>query len=259
MGKKLSLLVAIVYAFILVPVIIVVVSSFSASRFITFPPQGWSLIWYENFLTEPLWMNALYASATLAVLAPLISIIISIPAAITMTRYNFRFKDSLRTFLLSPLTVPVVLIGISLAMLQREIGLLGSLQGLLIGHLILTLPYAVRSIMVSLEGLPTSIEEAAINLGATPFQTFYKITLPLMRPGIIAAALYGFIWSFEDVSVSVFLAGRTTTLPVRMWGYIYYKDDPTIAAISTFCVVLVIAAFLLLQKTVREKTLYGAM
>ena len=259
MGKKLLLLATIVYIFILAPVGIVIVSSFSASRFITFPPQGWSLTWYESFLTERLWMNAFYISVTLAVLAPLTSIIVSIPAAIAMVRYNFRFKDPIRTFFLSPLSIPAVLVGIALALFLREIGLLGSSLGFFVGHIIITLPYAIRSLMVSLEGLPTSIEEAATNLGANPFQVFYKIILPLMKPGIMASALYGYIWSFEDVSISVFLAGTVTTLPVRMWGYIYHKDDPTIAAISTFCLLLILVVFLLVQMKIGEETLYGVM
>lgn len=252
-----TIIITLLYFFIVFPQIIVIAASFNEASFVYFPPKGFSFKWYIAFFTNSLWIKALYLSLILAISAVVISILISLPAAIAIIRYDFKLRGFVKSLLLSPLITPTVLLGIGLAVLYSRLGIYGSFESITMGHVLIVLPYTLRSLMVSLQGLPRSIEEAAKTLGASPLRTFWSITLPLIRPGIISGILLSFIWSFEDVTLTIFLAGtETTTLPVRMWGYVFFFDDPTIAAISTVCLILSLAIFLALNKVVGVRGLF---
>jgi len=253
----------VMYMFILIPFTVIVGSSFSASQYVTFPPEGLSFKWFVHVLTSYDWMFAFFLSTVLALVAMIIAILVSLPAAKVLAKHKLKIMGQdvnvgLRTFFLSPIVIPMIVFGIGIAITLQTIGLYGTFPGLVIGHLIIVVPYVLRSLIVSFEGIPDSIEEAAVTLGATPVKTFFKITLPLAKSGLIAGSLFGFIWSFENVTVSIFLSvPEVTPLPVKMWGYLSEFADPSLCAVATIFIVLAFSVFIALYKRMGKASMFA--
>lgn len=245
------LFVLLVVGFVVLPVVVVAVVSFGEAPYLEFPPANWSSRWYVDILRRPEWVSSIAISLELAVTASLLSVVIGGLASLGIHRHVFLGRDAVTSFLLSPLLIPGILVGMALLMLSSRAGLGGGFELLVAGHVLVTMPYVVRLVLASLPGAAQSLEEAALTLGADPVTALWRITLPAIRPGLVAGGIFAFVTSFDNVSISLFLTRPTTaTLPVRILNAIEYSWDPSIAAVSTLSVVLGLVLMLALDRTV---------
>jgi len=234
----------------LAPVVMTIVLSWSQS--FTFPPTGFTLRWYANFVSRPEFISGLKVSLILGALVVVVSTIVGIGISLTLTRQVTRGRAALNFFFVSPIVLPRVAVGVALFLFFIATQVQGTLFRLLILHLIVTCPYVVATVTASLQGLDPSFEEAAMNLGASPFETFRRVTLPLIQPGIVAGAIFAFVVSFDEVTASVFLTdARTQTFAVALFLYLERGTiDPTVAAASSFMLVLVAVIGIVLARYV---------
>jgi putative spermidine/putrescine transport system permease protein len=228
-----------IYLFILAPILITIPASFSDSQFIAALPQGLSLRWYRHFFETPGLTGAMVLSFRLASLATIIALVIGTLAAFALVHYRFRGRGAMRALAMSPMIIPGLILGLALLIFFTRIGVAGSFTSLLIAHVVIAVPYAIRTISASLSGLDKRLTEAAASLGATPIATFRTVTLPLLKAGLLASAVFTFVTSLDELIVTLFLVGpRLSTLPVEMYNYIEFTSDPTIAAISVLLIAL---------------------
>jgi ABC-type spermidine/putrescine transport system permease subunit II len=240
-----------VYVVLLFPLLIVVAISFTSGAGVDFPPPGFSLRWFQYIANRPEFVSGTVNSLVLAVIATVLALILGVLASIGMVRYRFRGKQIVEALFLAPLIVPSLIIGVSLLYFFSTIGLMDSFQRLVLAHLILTVPYTIRSVSATLYGLDPSYEEASRIMGADQARTFRKILLPLLRPGIVVACLFAFIISFDNFNLSIFLINaNTVTLPVRILTYLQFQFDPSIAAVSTVLLVVTVAILAVAERTV---------
>ena len=249
--------VASAFALMLAPVATVMAISVFRQEIVSFPPLGFTLEWYANAWQRQEFARGFLSSLQVALLATLAGVPLGTAAAFALVRARPPGGSALNTLLLGPLAVPGVVAGTALYMfylraefwLDRDIT--STLEGLVAAHALLTIPWTVRLVTASLQGLDLSVEEAAANLGARPFTVFRRVTLPAMRPGIIAACLFSFIQSFENLELSLLLVGPgRTTLPVAMLNYLEFRIDPTLAAVATVQILLVGALMLVTDRFV---------
>lgn len=239
------------YGFLLAPIVVVLVASFTAAEFVSFPPKGFSLRWYAEIARHADFLHSALLSLALAIATAVGSCAIAVPAAMALVRHRFPGRDFLATVFLSPLMLPSVVIGIALLQFSSRHGLLGNPAMLWLAHLVIASPYCLRLTMASLTGFDRNLELAARNLGAGRLQAFRRVTLPLIAPGVAAGAAFAFIVSFDDLVVSLFLASPTlTTLPVRIYNYIDQSSSPMITAVGALLVLLATAIVVLLDRTV---------
>jgi putative spermidine/putrescine transport system permease protein len=225
--------------FVVTPLIAVIWVSFFSNKIISLPPQGYSLAWYLNAWRLDDFREGFILSLKVAVTATVIGLLIAVPASLAVVRGRFPGKPLVSTILLSPMMIPGVVAGsaIYIYYIQFEIltswQLAAKFQGLVAAHVVLTIPWVVRLVTASLVGVNQSIEEAALNLGARPWRVFWRITLPSIRPGLIAGGMFSFIASFTDLEKSIFLIGPgSTTLPIAIINYLEWNLDPTVAAVA---------------------------
>jgi putative spermidine/putrescine transport system permease protein len=245
-------------AYILTPLVFVTWLAFFRQEIPSFPPEGYSLRWFQAIPGNDRFVSGFLLSLELAVVATAIGLSLGLPAALCLARLRFTGREALSSLLLLPLVVPGIVLGIALYVFHVEVELatglpiLGSLGGLIAGHVLLVIPWTVRLVMASLIGLDRSIEEAAQSLGANRFTTFRRVTLPAIRPGVVAAALFGFVSSFGNLEMSLFIVGPgRTTLPIAILQYLEWKIDPTIAAVSVLQIALIATAMLITDRFVK--------
>jgi putative spermidine/putrescine transport system permease protein len=233
------LVVALVFVFMLMPVVFVAWVSFFSNEIVTFPPQGYTLSWYTRAWANRAFTDGFLTSIQVGLFSMVAGLILGIPASFAIVRGRFPGREALNALMLSPLVVPGVVAGtaIYIYFVQLEIWtearFIATLPGLVAAHVMLTIPWTVRLISASLVGVDRSIEEAAMNLGASPLTTFLRITLPLIRPGVVAAAIFSFIASFTDLEMTLFLIGPgRSTLQIALLQYLEWKFDPSVAAVS---------------------------
>lgn len=244
-----KLVIILIIIFIILPLPIVILSSFSESSMISFPPKSYSTRWYTGLLDRPEYIRSFLLSLRLASISMVVSLIFGTLASLGLARYKFPGREFIRSIFLSPLMLPAVIVGIALLRFLVEIRQTATFQGLLLAHLVLTTAYVVRTISSSLVGFDNSLQEAARDLGASEFHTFRTITLPLIKPGLIVAAIFSFITSFDETTVSIFITGgRTITLPVRIFSQLEYGLDPTVTAISSLLIVMALIAITIIGK-----------
>jgi putative spermidine/putrescine transport system permease protein len=237
--------------FIILPLPLVVLSSFSESSMITFPPSSYSIRWYTGILQRLEYVRSFTLSLRLATFSMVISLIVGTLAGLGLVRYRFPGRELFRSVFLSPLMLPAVIVGISLLRFLVEVRQTATFQGIFLAHLVLTTAYVVRTVSSNLIGFDYSLEDAARDLGAGPWHTFRTITLPLIKPGLIVAAIFAFIVSFDETTVSVFITGgRTITLPVRIFSQLEYGLDPTVTAISSLLIILALIVITIIGKVV---------
>jgi putative spermidine/putrescine transport system permease protein len=238
--------VATAYLIIFAPVLMIVLTSFFSQEIISFPPPALTWHWYVNAWDKPEFLRGFFTSLQVALLAAGVGVPIGTAAALAIVRGGFPGRQAISTLLLAPLAVPGVVAGSGLYMfyvlaenaLDRDIK--ATTEGLVAAHVLLTIPWTVRLVVASLQGLDRTAEEAAGNLGASPFTVFRRITLPMMRPGVVAAAMFSFIQSFENLDLSILLVGPgRITLPVAMLNYLEFRIDPTLAAVATVQILIV--------------------
>lgn len=239
-----------IYAYIIAPVVIVVVISFSSSVSTSFPPPGISLKWYGKFAGDTEFVSSTQLSFLIGVITCLCSGVLGTIAAFVLDRYRFWGRDFLITLFLSPLMIPQLVFAISLLQFYIKTAT-PTFLGLVVGHMVVTLPYVIRSVTATLQNFDITVEHAAISLGATPLQAVMRITIPSISMGIVAGALFSFIISFENLPVSLLISDAfNITLPVRIFTYIEWVFDPTVAAASTVQVLIVFGIMLLVEKLV---------
>lgn len=259
-GPVMATLAVIGYIVMIVPILFVVAAAFSGGDNLKFPPENFSLKWFAAAVAYKPFMAALVSSAELALLATVLALLIGVPAALALQRSKFAGKSWVQGLFLSPLIVPELVVG--LALYQQLIAGLGasSFVALLVGHTALLIPYAVRVTGASLALADPFIEEAARGLGARPGKVFASITLPLLRPGIVSAALLSFVTSFNNVPLSLLLQGRNfNTLPVSMLDYVQKSYDPMIAAMSTLILAATIVFAFAAERTVGFAKIFGGI
>jgi len=215
-----------VYAFLLVPMLVVVVAAFNSGSFFTFPPQGLSLRWFANFFARREFMQALRLSSELALWTAALSTLAGTLAAIALVRGRFRGRDAVNAFLTSPLLQFFTLVRLH-----------QTYWALLIGHVVVTTPYVVRTVTATLTHFDLALEEAAQSLGAHPVRAFLEVTLGVIKPGVVAGAIFAFAISFDNFTLSLFLtSSRLTPLPIELFAYLKYSFDPTAAAVSAVAI-----------------------
>lgn len=231
---------------LLLPIAIAALISFSDSAYMRFPPPAYSLRWYQKFLSDPAWMASLGTSVAVGLLATAISVLLGTAAAFGLVRSSLRGKTAWMTFLVSPLIVPGVVLGLSLYSLFLRADLAGSIVGLAAAHAVGGIPLVLVIVAASLQAVDLRQEQAAAVHGASPLRVFRFVTLPAIRPGVLAASFFAFLHSFDDLVLSMFLSGaRMTTLPLRLWGNVNYKLDPVPAVVATFEVALIVVGLFL--------------
>jgi putative spermidine/putrescine transport system permease protein len=237
-GTAFKLVVALLYLFLLAPLIVVVIISFSSNQYLSFPPRGFSLRWYEGLPQQTVFMTGLKVSLISASLVTVIVIAIGVPVALAIARHEFKGKDLIASLFLSPLIVPTIVLALGLLMMLGPLGWANTYQAIVIGHLSITLPYIIRTTLITLQTSDTSCEAAARILGADAWTTFRRITLPIIAPGIAAGAIMAFIVSFDEAVISLFVAqSGLRTLPVEILTYVENQADASVAALSG-CLIL---------------------
>lgn len=235
--------------FLLLPIAVVVAVSFSNTRFLIFPPHGFSLKWFSDVLSSSEFLWPLWNSIRLALLATTVATILVLPCVVALVRLRPRFTRTLEAVILAPLSLPTIILAIGLLFFSAQIALGGSFAALVAGHTVIVIPYMFRTCYAVYIDANAEMEEAARTLGAGPVYTFWRISLPLIRPGIIAGGIFAFLMSFNEVPVALFLTNtKTTTLPVYMLSYLVYNYDPGVAAISTVQIVVVIVGLFVLDR-----------
>lgn len=222
-----------VVLFLLAPLVIVTIVSFNPLS-ITFPPEGFTFRWYGELLQRKEFIDAAWVSLFVAILASLVSTTLGTMAGISIVRFPNRFSNSASLFLLSPLLVPSIILALAIYQLLVLLYVPRTIFVLVLGHILITMPFPVRTSIAILRTFDPNLEDAAFVLGASRFVTFRRITLPIIRPGIIAGFLFAFIVSWNEFTMSLFLVGPgTTTLPLQIYAYIQYEYKPVIAAMSS--------------------------
>ncbi len=249
---------AITLGYILTPLVFVTWLAFFRQEIPSFPPEGYSVRWFAAILDQPKFVEGFRMSFQVGVLATFFGLALGVPAALAVVRHRFPFHMPLSQLLLMPIIVPGVVLGTAMYVFQVEaekaldVDVLGTFYALVAGHTVIIIPWVVRLVTASLAGVDRSIEEAAQNLGANAFVTFWRITLPAIRPGIVAGALFGFVTSFGNLEMSLFLVGPgRTTLPIVVLQYLEWKIDPTIAAVSVVQILLIGIAMLITDRYVK--------
>ena len=220
--------------FVLAPLIVVIGASFEPQELMRFPPHGFSLRWYARILEGTPFIAAAQNSIIVALIATVGALILGTPAAYGIARYEFRGREAVSAFLNSPLLVPELVMGLAILQILAIMHASPSIAGLAFGHLLICLPYVVRTMNAAIRGLDPTVEEAARNLGANWLQIYTTVVLPAVMPALFASGLIAFLMSFDNAVISLFLvSARTTTLPIEIYNYIQYNLDPLIAAVSS--------------------------
>ncbi len=239
-----------IYAFLLVPILIIVFSSFNPTTANTFPPQGFSLRWYQAFLDSRGFVSAFRFSVVLGLIAAVLATVIGFLTAYGIVRFMKRGRELGQSLAMLPVMIPHILISISLLLLLTIIPF-PELGGLIVGHTMICLPFTVAGIIASLEGVDEQLELAALTLGASRARVLWEVVIPLTAPGILSALIFAFIVSFGDVYIALFLSGPgMTTLPIEIFSYMQWESTPVVAAITTVQILLIVLLGLVIERLV---------
>lgn len=230
-----------VYLFMFLPVAVVVLLSFNASQFGSFPMTGFSLRWFEALAANDAILRAFRTSLVLGTLTAIIACSLAVPAAIALLRYRFPGKSLINTALIAPILVPEVVLGVALLLFLRWASVPRSFALLLFGHVIITLPFVLLVVQARLIGIRRDYEEAAMSLGASPLATFREVTLPLLMPAVAAGALFAFTISFDNITATLFWrSAGTETVPTQIFAMLRHSISPEINALGTVMIVITV-------------------
>jgi putative spermidine/putrescine transport system permease protein len=233
-----------VFAFLVVPLLVVVPVSFSSGMYLQFPPPGFSLRWYEDYFGDPQWIDATVLSIEIALCVVVLAVAVGALAALAIVRLPFPGIGLVRMVLMTPLIVPSVVVAIAVYSVYVSLHLIGSFLGIVLAHTILALPFTIVLMVAGFQRVDRRLEEASYTMGAGVAWTFRHVTLPILRPSIFAAAIFAFIASWDEIIMVIFIGGGAgTTLPLRMFNYLRTEINPTIAAVSTLLLVFAIVVF----------------
>lgn len=235
--------------FMLAPLVVVVLVSFTDKGYIALPFDGASWRWYEAIVEQPDFIAAFWRSLVLGATAATLATLLALPAGLAVAWYRFPGRDAMQGLLLSPLMVPHVVLGIALLRFLTQIGGSSTLWGLTVAHTVIVMPFVLRLVVAAATGFDQSLAQAAQSLGASGWTVFRRIVLPLLMPGIAGGWLIAFINSFDELTMSIFVASATTeTLPVKMYNHIAHTIDPLLASISTLLILLTLALMIVLDR-----------
>jgi putative spermidine/putrescine transport system permease protein len=242
---------ALFIAFILAPIVIVCLVAFTPEGFLSLPTNGLSLRWFRAIADYPEFVRALRDSLWLAALSSTIAVLFAVPAALAVARHRFTGREAVLGFFMSPLMIPHVVLGVAFLRFFTMIGIGGTFVGLVLSHIVIVMPFALRLVLAASTGIDRTVEHAAISLGAGPITVFRRVTLPLILPGVVSGWVLAFITSFDEVTMTVFIASpSTTTLPVRMFLYIQDNIDPLVTSISAALIFLTVIVMVILDRLV---------
>jgi putative spermidine/putrescine transport system permease protein len=239
---------ALVLLFLVLPILVIVPLSFSDSSFLSYPMPGVSLRWYRNLLESEEWMRAAQNSFIVAPAATIVATVLGTLAAVGLNKADFRGKALVMAVLISPMVVPVVVVGVGVYIFFAQIGLSETYTGLILAHAALGAPFVVTTVSATLQGFNHNLVRASLSLGASPLTTFFRVTLPVIAPGLISGALFAFATSFDEVVITLFVAGPSqSTLPRQMFSGIRENISPTIAALATILIIFSTCLLLALE------------
>jgi len=244
-----------VLAFLSAPAFLMIPLSFDSGSGLTWPPKGFSLQWYEQMFTSPVWMQAITRSLIVGVGTGLLAMLIGTPAAFLLVRANMRGKSAMLAFVLSPIVVPRMIIAVGMFYFFARVGLVGSTIGLILAHTVVAVPYVVITMMAVLRNYDTRLDLAAQSLGAGPWATLRFVTFPILGAGLMSSFLFAFATSFDELTIALFASGGlNATLPKQFWDEVTLQISPVIAAVST-CLFIFIAALIWLADRLRRRSL----
>lgn len=246
-----------VLAFLSAPAFLMIPLSFDSGSGLTWPPKGFSLQWYEQMFTSPVWMQAITRSLIVGVGTGLLAMLIGTPAAFLLVRADMRGKSAMLAFVLSPIVVPRMIIAVGMFYFFARVGLVGSTLGLILAHTVVAVPYVVITMMAVLRNYDTRLDLAAQSLGAGPWSTLRFVTFPILGAGLMSSFLFAFATSFDELTIALFASGGlNATLPKQFWDEVTLQISPVIAAVST-CLFIFIAALIWLADRLRRRSLAG--
>ena len=254
---------AAVFFFLIAPLFVIFPLSFSHDEFLIFSekmkrldPDGFSLRWYKDMIwgTKNPWGLAAKNSLMIAFFSTIGSVIIGTLAAVGLSSRHMPFKGLIMAILISPMIIPLIISGVAIFFFMAKVGLAATHTGIILAHIILGTPFVVITVTATLSGFDHSITRASASLGSTPFNTFMKVTLPLILPGVISGGLFAFVTSFDEVVVVLFLAGLdNTTIPIQMWVGLREQLSPTILAVAT-CLIILSTLVLISAELLRRRS-----
>ncbi|MGZ9584894.1 ABC transporter permease [Paenibacillus marinisediminis] len=241
------------------PLLIIIPTSFTSTGALRFPPEGFSLQWYVKIFDRPEFVDSFWFSLKLAFVTAMIATIIGTLAALALHKYKPRGAGVINSLLMSPLTVPSLIIGIAALLFFTRIGLAGTFIGLLLSHILISVPYVVRLVYTGLSTFDYTLERAASILGANPLRTFWDITFPIIRPAVFSGMVFAFLTSFDNVTVSLFMVSpSTTTLPMAIFSYMQESLTPLVASISSIVILLSLVFIFILERVYGLDRLFGS-
>jgi len=254
----LTVTVVLAYAFLLAPIVIVVLAALNSGAYLRFPPEGLSFRWFAAFAHSRSFVRSLRFSLELAAIVTVIATVIGTMASLWLVRFSGRLRTALRVLFVSPLAVPGILTGIALLIFFYAVGWGRSgFLGLVVGHTLISVPYVFLIVTAVLMRFDQSLEEAARNLGAGAFTTFRRVTLPLIKGGIISGAIFAFVTSYDEFNISLLLSGvGMVPLPIQLFDYLRFSFDPTAAVAGTISIAMALCVVLITQRLVGLESLY---
>jgi putative spermidine/putrescine transport system permease protein len=251
-----------VLVFLVAPSLFVIPVSFTNSTFLDFPPRGFTLRWYGEFFRSPIWVSATVRSLYVAVAVAVLATVLGVSAAFGLSRRKFAGQKWVMGLVLAPMILPRMIIAVGLFYLLARMELVGTDLALIIGHTVLAFPFVVVTMLAMLKNYDPQFDRAAMTLGASPARTFFHVTLPLISAGVVAAAIFAFMTSFDDLNLALFLAGgEQNTLPKQMWSTMILQANPLLGAASTMLLILMTSfafAAEMLSRRNRTRSLRGS-
>jgi putative spermidine/putrescine transport system permease protein len=242
--------------YVIAPLAIVVLNSFSSVAYNVFPPEGYSTRWYQNLASQQAFYVAALRSVLLALSATAVAMVVGTMAAYALVRYRPRLADLIKGFLLSPIVLPNIVLGVAVFMFFIRTGMYGTYFSLVVTHVVVVLPFVIAVLTAALTNYDWTLQEAAMDLGAGPIRTFLKVTMPQISISMVISAVFAFVTSFDQVETTLFLVrAGDNTLPIEMFLYLQKWQDPTIAALSTVLIVFALMIVAVLGLVMRNRSL----
>lgn len=237
--------------YLVFPLVVIIGASVSATSFLSFPPEGFTIRWYQQILKEPGYVSSFITSTALAACSTALALALMTPACLALARYNYPGKRTLESLMASPLVLPHIVLGAALLQFGSSFGLSRNFAALLVGHTVIVAPFILQSVLPMFSNEQRLLEEASADLGASPLDTFRLVVLPQIRPGLVTGAVFAFISSWINVEMSIFnTTADLNTIPVKIFNYVQYTVDPTIAAVSGATILVAAVAIVILDVTI---------
>lgn len=244
-------LIFLLYLFLLAPILVVFVVSFDTRQYLAFPPESLSFGSYVKVFQNASFISAFWRSLLIGAIVGLGAVTVGTLLSVALTRRKFRGEGAVNFLVIAPFIVPNIVLAVGLVLVLAGFGLLDSYLGIVLAHLGVTIPYTVRTVSMSLMSVDRRVEEAALVHGASPLQVFWRVTLPLIRPGIIAGGVIAFLISFDETTISLFIVSiKTSTLPTEIYRYLEISTDPQIAALSVLLILISLVVVVVLERLV---------